>query len=246
MEQRIQKILSQWGVASRRQAEEMIKLGRVKLNGNIATIGDKANPLVDQLIVDGKIINYENRPRLIYILLNKPAGVLCTCRDPQKRRTVLDLLPPQLGKNQGLHPVGRLDGESTGALILTNDGELTVRLTHPKYHLLKTYHVWINSRPSEATLTQWREGIDLLGKKTLPALVSVLKYKNNTTLLEIGLHEGRNRQIRKIANQLGFDVLQLHRIAIGNIQLEKPLLEVGKYRYLKKSEICFLKDRVKL
>ncbi len=249
MAERVQKILSQWGIASRRQAEQMILAGRVRLNGSLAHLGQKADPNTDRLEVDGRAITPANRPQLIYILLNKPAGVVSTCRDPRNRSTVLDLLPVELKQGQGIHPVGRLDAESTGALLLTNDGALTLSLTHPRYHLPKTYCVWVRGHPPESVLELWRQGVILSGKKTLPAQVKVLKRRSQQTLLQIVLTEGRNRQIRRLAKQLGFEVLKLHRTAIGSIQLQlpnEPGLPSGHYRFLKDFEIHFLNNRVNL
>ena len=249
MAERVQKILSQWGIASRRQAEQMILAGRVRLNGSLAHLGQKADPNTDRLEVDGRAITPANRPQLIYILLNKPAGVVSTCRDPRNRSTVLDLLPVELKQGQGIHPVGRLDAESTGALLLTNDGALTLSLTHPRYHLPKTYRVWVRGHPPESVLELWRQGVILSGKKTLPAQVKVLKLRSQQTLLQVVLTEGRNRQIRRLAKQLGFEVLKLHRTAIGSIQLQlpnEPGLPSGHYRFLKDFEIHFLNNRVNL
>ncbi|HBB31552.1 MAG TPA: pseudouridine synthase [Cyanobacteria bacterium UBA8803] len=254
MEERLQKILSQWGVASRRQAEKMILTGQVRLNGSVAHLGQKANPETDLIEVNGKLLKPGNRPQFIYLLLNKPLGVLSTCRDSrecnnilEKRNTVLDLLPQTIREGQGVHPVGRLDAESTGALILTNDGGLTFHLTHPRYHVPKTYQVWVQGHPPESVLEAWRQGVDLCGKKTLPAQIRVLDRRHQQTLLEIVLTEGRNRQIRRVADLLSYPVIHLHRIAIGPIQLQppgEPVLLSGHYRYLKNFEIRFLKNRV--
>ncbi len=254
MEERVQKILSQWGVASRRQAEKMILAGQVRLNGTVVHLGQKANPETDLIEVDGKHLASINRPQLIYLLLNKPQGVVSTCRDSKncntilgKRKTVLDLLPPTLRDGQGIHPVGRLDADSTGALILTNDGALTYKLTHPRYHIPKTYQVWVQGNPPESVLQTWRKGVMLSGKKTLPAEVKVLNQQPNQTLLEIILIEGRNRQIRRVANLLSYPVIDLHRTAIGSIQLQPPgesVLLSGHYRYLRDFELCFLQNRV--
>lgn len=249
MQERVQKILSQWGIASRRQAEKMIEAGRVRLNGVQVHLGEKANPKTDVIEVDGKPIKPNNRPQSVYLLLNKPAGVVSTCRDSRNRRTILDLLPDRLAKGQGIHPVGRLDADSTGALLLTNDGELTFLLTHPRHHIPKTYCVWVQGHPPESVLQAWRQGVDLLGKKTLPAQVRVIKSDREKTLLEIVLTEGRNRQIRRVAELLGYRVIHLHRTAIGSIQLQpkgEPELPSGHYRYLTHSEIRFLHNRVHL
>lgn len=244
MSERVQKILSQWGIASRRGAEQLILEGRVTLNGAVAHLGQKADPERDRVEVDGKRVQPQNRPQLIYLLINKPIGVVSTCHDPQNRRTVLDLLPIKLQHGKGLHPVGRLDVESTGALLLTNDGELTNQLTHPRHHIPKTYEVWVEGEVSPAVLRQWREGVMLDGRKTLPALVNVIRRAKSSTLLKIILREGRNRQIRRVAEQLGHPVIGLHRVAIGSIQLQSAgnsPIAIGQYRALDPSEIESLK-----
>jgi len=248
MTERLQKILSEWGVASRREAEKMILAGRVRLNGNVVQLGEKANPETDQIEVDGILLKPTSRPQRIYLLLNKPAGVVSTCRDPRKRPIVLDLLPPELREGQGIHPVGRLDAESTGALLLTNDGALTLALTHPRHRVSKTYQVWVQGHPPESVLQVWRQGVMLSGRKTLPAQVRVLEERGSQTLLEVVLMEGRNRQIRRVAEQLGYPVVHLHRTAIGSIRLQKPgaALAPGKYRSLEASEIRFLQNQVNI
>lgn len=247
MQERVQKILSEWGIASRRGAEAMISAGRVQCNGTVVKLGQKADPQNDAIAVDGKLIQPANRPKLVYILLYKPAGVVSTCNDPQGRTTVMDLLPP-LHKGQGIHPVGRLDVDSTGALLLTNDGKLTLGLTHPRHSIPKTYHVWVEGHPPESVLELWRQGVILEGRKTRPAQVQLLQ-RGSQTLLEIMLKEGRNRQIRRVAQQLGYPVIQLHRTAIGLISLQLPgstLLPKGHYRYLKDFELHFLQEQINL
>jgi pseudouridine synthase len=235
---RLQKILSQWGIASRRQAEQLILAGKVSVNGTVAELGQTAEPATDRIEVDGRLITAQSRPKLVYLLLNKPLGAISTCHDPQGRRTVLDLLAPELRSCEGIHPVGRLDIDSSGALLLTNDGELTFRLTHPSHSVSKTYAVWVQGQPSNIPLLAWRNGIDLDGRMTLPAQVKVVKQKEDRTLLEIVLTEGRNRQIRRVANQLECPVLHLHRTKIGNISLDadRPL-EIGCYRHLRLGEV---------
>jgi 23S rRNA pseudouridine2605 synthase len=249
MDERLQKILAQWGIASRRQAEQMILAGRVRVNGNIVQLGQKANPAIDRIEVDGMLVKPADRPIGIYLLLNKPAGVVSTCSDPRGRRTVLDLLPPKLRSGKGIHPVGRLDADSTGALLLANDGKLTFCLTHPRHSISKTYEVWVYGNPPEQLLEAWRQGIILSGRKTLPAEVRVLDRARNQTLLEVVLWEGRNRQIRRTAEQLGHPAVKLHRTAIGPIQLQppgEPALPPGCYRPLQDSEIIFLWNQVNL
>jgi pseudouridine synthase len=247
MRERVQKILSQWGIASRRQSEDLILAGKVRSNGQIVRLGDKADPEVDRLEVDGKKIEPANRPKTLYILINKPWGMVSTCFDPQNRPSVLDLLPESLRRESGLHPVGRLDINTTGALLLTNDGQLTLTLTHPRYHLPKTYQVWLDGFPNESDLQRWRKGILLDGKETLPAQVKVLKKMARKTLLEVILVEGRNRQIRRVASELGFTVVKLHRSAIGLIQLNSATpLPSGHYRFLNPDELNYLKNPIKV
>lgn len=250
MDERLQKVLSSWGVASRRQAEQLIAQGRVQVNHEIAHLGQKVDPVRDRICVDGVLVSPAIQPDPLYLLLNKPAGVVSTCDDPWGRRTVLDLLPKDLQHGQGLHPVGRLDAESTGALLLTNDGDLTFYLTHPRHHIPKTYQVWVEGYPTQETLRQWRQGVLLEGRKTLPAQVSVVqRHPDRKTLLEIVLKEGRNRQIRRVADQLGHPVVLLHRTAIGPIRLQNPgVPEVlpGCYRPLTDTEVGFLNSQIAL
>ncbi len=250
---RLQKILSRHGIASRREAEQIILAGRLAVNGQkITELGTKADPESDRIEVDGKLLQI-NAPEFVYLLLHKPTGVVSTCDDPQGRKTILDLLPSQY---QHLYPVGRLDYNSSGALLLTNDGDFANRLMHPRHHIPKTYEVWVKGIPSQRTIQQWREGIVLDGKQTLPASVNILQvidpsipkvissiqkpqnqnlHKVPRSQLQIILSEGRNRQIRRVAEQLGHPVLALHRVAIGSILLFP--LKSGTYRLLKANEI---------
>ncbi len=255
MEERLQKIIAKWGIASRREAEEMIRRSRVRVNGILAHLGQKVDPQRDTITVDGKPVSGRQRPPLLYLLLHKPAGVVSTCHDPHRRKTVLDLLPKELREGTGIHPVGRLDVESTGALILTNDGDLTFGLTHPRHSIAKTYQVLVKGHPSKAVLKMWREGVILDGRKTLPAQVNIIESLALNSRLEIILKEGRNRQIRRVAEQLGHPVIKLHRTAIGPIQLQIPkatvaalrvnLLREGDYRFLQENEIRFLQKQIK-
>lgn len=241
MDERLQKILSQWGVASRRQAEELILQGRVRLNGAVARLGQKADPLRDQIVVDNVLIEPSDRPSFVYLLLNKPLDVVSTCYDPHHQKTVLDLLPPDLSQATGLHPVGRLDANSTGALLLTNDGDLTYWLTHPSHNISKLYNVWVKGVVQPAALSQWRQGVELDDGLTRPAEVNVLQQQPSQTQLEIILQEGRKRQIRRTAKQLGHPVISLHRVAIGPISLAD--LPSGHYRHLCVDEVNLLKSR---
>ncbi|MEA5465523.1 pseudouridine synthase [Leptothoe sp. PORK10 BA2] len=239
-DEKLQKLLSQWGVASRRQSELLISTGRITVNGVKAHIGQRANPTVDDIRIDGRPLNPDNRPDKRYVLLNKPRGVISTCEDPQCRKTVIDLLPPELRQgDMRLHPVGRLDTDSTGALLLTNHGQLTQTLTHPRHHIAKTYRVRVEGSPANHTLEKWRHGVDLGGQMTAPAEVTMLHPKA-PALLEIVLHEGRNRQIRRVAEQLGHPVLSLHRSSIGAIALGE--LPLGQCRELTPQELKILLD----
>lgn len=249
MAERVQKVLSQWGIASRRKAEKMIVAGRVSINNQIAQLGDRVDLTQDILQVDGKEVRQTHRPQLLYLLLHKPVGVVSTCDDPQKRTTVIDLLPKELSQGSGIHPVGRLDFASSGALILTNDGELTLGLTHPRYHLPKTYLVKLNRSLSRKDLTYWRSGVVLDHQKTLPAKINFVESDQTGKTLEIVLTEGRNRQIRRVAQQLGYEVTELHRVAIGSITLNishGSKLSPSKYRHLQKTELNFLRDSFNL
>ena len=237
MPDRLQKILSRHGIASRREAEQMILAGRVAVNGNKVTeLGTKADPESDRIEVDGNLLQ-TNAPKFVYLLLNKPIGVMSTCDDPQGRKTVLDILPSQY---RHVYPVGRLDYNSSGALILTNNGDFVNYLMHPRHHVPKTYEVWVKDIPSERIIKQWQDGVILDGKLTLPASVNIqqierCKYQTPRTQLQIVLSEGRNRQIRRVAEQLGHPVLSLHRVAIATISLET--LKAGAYRLLIDQEI---------
>lgn len=246
MEERLQKLLSRWGIASRRRAEALIRDGRVRVNDRVAELGQKAHPSRDRIQVDGRAIRPETRPQPLYLIVNKPVGTVSTCRDPQGRPTVLDLLPDSLARGRGIYPVGRLDADSTGALLLTNDGDLTFALTHPRYHVPKTYRVWVRGTPSPATLRQWRNGVVLERRKTLPARVRVLGHdRRDRTQLEVVLTEGRNRQIRRVAEQLGHPVEALHRTRIGAVSLDASdgaSLSPGCYRHLTSREIQSLQS----
>ncbi|MGF1570545.1 MAG: pseudouridine synthase [Nodosilinea sp.] len=235
MAERLQKILSQHGLASRRRAEQLIEAGQVQVNGEVAYLGQKVDPAVDWIEVEGQPLLVEERPQLHYLLLHKPLGMVSTCFDPEGRPTVLGALPPHL-QQVGIHPVGRLDVYSTGVLLLTNDGDLTYRLTHPKHDVAKTYRVRLEGQITPATLANWREGIWLDGRRTRPARVQRLEpTQPDSTWLKVVLQEGRNRQIRRVAEALGHRVLSLHRTAVGSIHLGE--LKVGTYRSLSMTEI---------
>lgn len=240
--ERLQKVLAHWGVASRRHAETLIRSGEVFVNGQRAQLGDKVDPACDRIEYKGQHLNPPHPPQRLYLLLHKPRGVLCTCNDPQGRTTVLDLLPPAYQRVAGLHPVGRLDADSSGALLLTNDGAFTYYLSHPRHHIPKTYRVWVQGQPSAGVLQAWRQGVPLDRVITLPAQVTLLRREGDRSLLEIILHEGRNRQIRRVADQLGHPVLTLQRIAIGPVHLGN--LRPRAVRPLSRREWAALSDLV--
>ncbi len=228
---RLQKIIANAGICSRRKAELLLAQERVTINGETAKIGDKADPDLDHILVDECPVVNRFEPKLI--LLNKPLGVVSTCSDPYGRATILELLPSNLRK--GMHPVGRLDFNSRGAMLITNQGKLTLQLTHPRYSHNKTYSVLVMGVPSEATLNKWRRGVLLDSKMTLRASVKLLSSEKNQSLLKIIIREGRNRQIRRMAQKLGHPVIDLQRTAIGSIQLNG--LREGDWRRIKLSEL---------
>jgi 23S rRNA pseudouridine2605 synthase len=222
---RLQKYIAQCGIASRRHAEELIQAGSVKVNGTIVTemgirVSDK-----DKIEVDGKLIKKEKE--LIYIMLNKPSGYVSTVSDPEGRKTVLDLID---GVNERIYPVGRLDYDTTGLLILTNDGDFAFRNTHPGQETTKTYLAEIAGMPSNETLQKLRNGVMLDNKPTAPAKVEVVDLKPKSTLLKIIIHEGRNRQVKRMCEAVGHPVLRLKRTAVGRLTLGD--LKLGEWRYL--------------
>jgi 23S rRNA pseudouridine2605 synthase len=234
--ERIQKLIAAAGLASRREAEAWIREGRVSLNGRVVTeLGTRADPERDNLRVDGRRLG---RPeRRIALLLNKPRGFLSTCSDPEKRPTVLSLIP---GIRERLYPVGRLDFTSEGLLILTNDGDLALSVTHPRNRCRKVYRVKVRGIPPEAVLQRVSRGIDLEGRKTLPATVSRIRSEKNAWL-EIVLTEGRKNQIRQVFDRVGYPVLKLKRISIGGISDRG--LAPGAWRKLSEAEIRSLKGK---
>lgn len=230
--QRAQKALAAAGVASRRVCEEMIEDGRVLINGEVATLGDKVDPSVDELRVDGVVVSIDATRRTV--LLNKPAGVISTASDTHDRQTVVELV----GADERLFPVGRLDADSEGLILLTNDGGLTQRLTHPSFGVEKEYLVSVVGSPSRGALRELREGVDLEDGRTSPAKVSEL----SPGLLRIVIHEGRNRQVRRMCAAVGHDVTRLVRSRIGS--LSDPALKPGEWRDLTAGEVRSLEADV--
>jgi pseudouridine synthase len=233
VQERLQKLIAGSGICSRRQAETLLREGQVQVNGCVAQLGEQADPERDQISIAGQPL--APAPAPLTLLLHKPPGVLCTCHDPQGRPTVLDLLPDQWRRLAGLHPVGRLDAASRGALLLSNDGDLTLRLTHPRYGHRKTYRVWVGGHPSAATLHTWRQGVPLDGVASAPVDVRPLQHSRHATLLEVTMHEGRNRQIRRTADLLGHPVRDLLRVAIGSVALGQ--LAEGHWRRIDHSSL---------
>lgn len=241
MEERLQKLMAQAGIGSRRSNEKLIEAGRVRVNGRVAKLGDKADPSKDRVEVNGRLLKLrDNQSNLVYVALNKPKGVISSLEDEMKqgRRTVRDLVPLP----GHLYPVGRLDKQSMGLMLMTNDGDLAHKLTHPRFGHEKSYHVTIEGKIDEETLNQWRRGIYLDGRKTAPAKIKVLNQGANFTLLEIIMREGRKRQIRRVANILGFPVTHLVREKIGPISL--GTLKAGEWRNLSRGEVSALKRAV--
>lgn len=247
VEERLQKILAAAGVASRRSAETLIRAGRVRVNGALTTrLGSTADPDRDTITVDDRPVQPVRE--FTYVLLHKPVGVVSTTRDPQGRPTVLDLLASsgsaaeEIG--QRLYPVGRLDRDSSGLVLLTDDGELTLRLTHPRYHLEKEYLVEVAGEPTPGTLARFASGIPLDGRLTAPAAIRREPSDGETTWLRIILREGRQRQIRRMLEALGHPVVQLIRIRVGPLELGR--LPEGHGRRLQSGEIARLRRAVGL
>lgn len=237
--ERLQKVMAAAGICSRRRGEDLLREGRVAVNGARAALGDRADPSRDRIYVDGRPLVAPPPPTTV--LLNKPPGVVSTCHDPRGRPTVLDLLRAEQRHGLGLHPVGRLDADSRGALLLTNDGALTLQLTHPRYGHRKTYRVWLAGRPHPATLDRWRGGVPLDGQPCRAVGVRTLRHRHDATLLELVMREGRNRQIRRTAEALGHPVLDLQRFAIGDLRLDD--LQEGQWRPLDPGECRSLVER---
>ena len=232
---RLQKFMADCGIASRRKCEELILKGKVKVNGKlVTTLGIKINPNKDEVMYDGKIVKESDEK--IYILLNKPIGYVTTAKDQFNRDTVLDLV--KVGKR--IVPVGRLDMYTSGALLLTNDGEFVYKVTHPKHEIEKTYTVTLKGSVTNDEVERLRKGVKIEDYVTKPAKVKILKIdkEKDISRLEITIHEGKNRQIRKMCEAIGKKVLALHRSKIGNIGVKD--LSLGKWRYLSRDEIKYL------
>ena len=233
MKERLQKILSAAGVCSRRAAEGYLTAGRITVNGEMAQLGQQADPETDDIRVDGVPLGRE--PETVYLMLNKPRGYVTTVSDEQGRETVMDLLT---GIHTRIYPVGRLDRDSEGLLLLTNDGALTQRLLHPSHEVSKEYRVTV-SGPVEHAAENLRRIRDVAGMAIRPAEVQMLRREGNRAELRIVIHEGRNRQIRRMCARCGLEVLRLQRVREHCLEL--GTLPLGQWRYLTAAEIAALK-----
>jgi 23S rRNA pseudouridine2605 synthase len=237
MEERLQKLMAQAGLGSRRHNETLIEAGRVRVNGKVARLGDKADPAVDKVEVDGAPLKLDDATA-IYIALNKPRNVLSSLEDEmgEDRLTVRDLvnLPGHL------YPVGRLDRESEGLILMTNDGDMAHKLTHPRYGHDKVYRVTVEGRPPADVLDKWRRSVLLDGRPTLPVKIDVVQQQKEYAVLRITMREGRKRQIRRIAALLGHPVRQLVREQIGPLRLGE--LRPGRWRHLTAQEVKALRE----
>lgn len=244
MEERLQKVLARAGVASRREAERLISEGRVAVNGRVVReFGVKVDPRMDEIRVDTILVKRETATadsKRVYLLLNKPKGVLCTVKDTHGRPTVVDLVPPHAGRR--LYPVGRLDEDSEGLVLMTNDGELTARLTHPRYGIPKIYDVRVKGRMTPQVAHEYESGVWLSEGKTGKSRVSIRKAGRDVTHVAVTLHEGRNREIRRAFEKLGFPVLSVKRIQIGPVVSRG--LKPGHFRPLAPEEIAQLHEVV--
>ena len=235
---RINKYIALCGVASRRKAEELILAGKIKVNDNIVTeLSYQVDEENDVVKVDDKIIKEENK--LVYILLNKPEVYITTVKDQFDRESVLDLVTDI---KERVYPIGRLDYETSGLLLLTNDGDLTYKLTHPKHEVDKTYVARVKGKLTPDEIKMFKSGLKIEDYVTAPAKLKVIRYdeKTNVSLLEIKIHEGKNRQVRKMCKAINHPVLRLKRTAMGKIRIGE--CEIGKYRYLTEDEVKYLKS----
>lgn len=227
---RLQKHLSACGVASRRKAEELILAGAIKVNGQLAQLGDKIDPTKDRVTLRGKPVRAVEEK--VYLMLNKPRGFVTTMSDEQGRRCVADLVAQA---PQHVYPVGRLDRNSEGLLLMTNDGDFANRIMHPRSHISKTYRVTVHPPVTEEQLTRIMAGIPLDGRTTLPCEVEILSREEERVVLRFVLYEGRNREIRRLCEEVGLDVIRLKRIAVDTLTL--GMLQPGRWRLLTETEV---------
>ncbi|MDD4844589.1 MAG: pseudouridine synthase [Anaerotignum sp.] len=237
MEERLQKFLAEAGVASRRKAEELIAEGKIKVNGKVITeLGTKIDPQKDEVLYLDKIIS-KKEVEMIYIMLHKPEGYVTTAKEQFGRPGVMDLVS---GIAARIFPVGRLDYETSGLVLLTNDGDLTYKLTHPKHDVDKTYIAKLYGTPDDMDLQMFRRGVFIDGRQTKPAKMQILEKGERQSTVEIIIHEGRNRQVRKMCEAIKHPVAQLKRVGTGELTLGD--LPKGKYRHLTPAEVKYLKS----
>ncbi len=235
MKERLQKVLAEYGIASRRKCEQLMVEGRVKVNGIIVTeLGTKVDKFEDKIeLNDDKLISLDEK---VYVLLNKPIGYITSVKDQFDRPVVTDLLK---NLKVRIYPVGRLDYDTEGLLILTNDGDLAYKLTHPKHQINKKYIALVSGIVQDEDIERFKSGLFIDDYKTAPAILKILKRNKDTSLINVTIHEGKNRQVRKMCEAIGHKVIDLKRISMGNISLGE--LESGKYRLLNEKEITYLK-----
>ncbi len=236
---RLQKILSEAGYCSRRKAEQLIASNKVKVNGHPVKLGDKANPNRDVITVAGERVYYNPKKQSLYIILNKPRGYVTTLDDELGRRCVTELLE---GVEDRVYPVGRLDRNSEGLLLFTNDGTFANGIMHPSKHITKTYRVTVRPKITDEQLVAMSEGIEIDGKKTLPAVINVLTQENGRVVLQISIKEGRNRQIRKMCEAVGLEVARLKRTSVGPLKL--GMLKPGTWRELTAEELRAMRNAI--
>ncbi|WP_459482159.1 pseudouridine synthase [Clostridium saccharoperbutylacetonicum] len=233
MEERLQKFMASCGVASRRKCEELILAGKVKVNGILVSeVGIKIDPAKDLVEYEGKVISKEENK--VYIMLNKPEGYISSVKDEKGRPTILDIVKVK----ERIYPIGRLDYDSSGLLLLTNDGEIYNKIIHPRVELKKKYIAVVQGEINEKDIKKFEIGIDIGGYITAPAELKVISYEKDVSTVEISIHEGKNRQIRKMCAALNHEVLSLKRIAIGDIKL--GYLKRGEFRILNENEVEYL------
>lgn len=236
---RINKYIASAGIASRRKAENLVSEGRIKVNGQIIyDLGYQVNEDKDIVEYDGKKIDI-NSEKLVYILLNKPEGYITSSKDQFGRKDVMDLVTDI---KERIYPVGRLDYETSGLLLMTNDGDLTYKITHPKHEITKTYIASVKGIPTSEELERFENGLEIEDYVTSKAKIRVLKtdVKKNYSVFRVSIHEGRNRQVRKMFNAINHPVMNLKRVALGKISVNN--VEVGKYRHLTDDEVNYLKN----
>lgn len=237
---RIQKVLSEQGIVSRRKAEEWIEQGKIKVNGRPASLGQKINPNRDVVTIDGERVCFQKSSQKYYIMLHKPRGYVTTMSDELGRKCVAELVEDV---PERVYPIGRLDKDSEGMLLFTNDGDFANLIMHPSHHVSKTYRVTVRPDISDAQVIQLSTGVVIDGKKTSPAHVTVLEKAPGRVVLQVVIYEGRNRQVRKMCEAVGLEVARLKRTAIGPLKL--GMLAPGKWRELRPGEIGMIRNAVK-